>query len=75
MKKSKAFSLNKADIEAQVQSALIFLAPSFLAFLVALSPAIDGLKADTTEKMLIIICVKWALDQLTGLIKRFIQGK
>ena len=75
MKPSGKFSLNTLDYKAQLNSALVFLAPSLLAFLVALSPAIDGLKADTTEKMLIIIGVKWALDQVTGLIKRFISGK
>jgi hypothetical protein len=72
---SKRFTLNKADIEAQVKSAFIFLAPSFLAFIVALSPAISSLKADTPTKVLIIVLVKWGLDQLTGLLRRSVAGK
>jgi uncharacterized membrane protein len=75
MKPSAKYSLNKADIKAQAKSALIFLGPSILAFFVALSPAIESLKADTTTKMILIVIVKYVLDQLTGILRRFLAGK
>lgn len=72
---SKKFSLNKKDLEAQAKSAFIFLAPSILAFLVALTPQIDSLVPDTKNKMLLIVVVKYGLDQLTGLVRRYVAGK
>ena len=74
MAQSKQFSLNMADVKAQLKSAFIFLAPSLLAFLVALSPAIQGLKPTTTQEILMVVVLKWALDQVTGLIRKYIEG-
>jgi hypothetical protein len=72
---SKKFSLNMADLKAQAKSAFIFLAPSILAFLIALTPAVNAIVPNTTEKLLLLVVVKWALDQLTGLIRKYIAGK
>lgn len=75
MKPSKQFSLNKADIQVQLKSALIFLGPSILAFLVALTPALDSVTPDTTQKMILVMALKWGLDQATGLLRRYLAGK
>ena len=75
MKASKKFSLNMADWKAQAKSALIFLAPSILAFLVTLTPAVQAIVPTTTEKMILLVVVKWGLDQLTGLLRRYVAGK
>ena len=75
MKPSKRFTLNKADLKAQFTSAVIFLAPSLLAFLAVLTPAVANIATNTTEKMLLVVAIKWGLDQLTGLLRRFVAGK
>lgn len=75
MKPSKAYSLNRADLINQVRSALIFLAPSLLAFLAVLTPAVNELVPDTTQKLVLLVVVKWVLDQATGLLRRFLEGK
>ncbi len=72
---SKKFSLNKKDLEAQAKSAFIFLAPSLLAFLVALTPQVDSIVPDTNNKMILIIVLKYTLDQLTGIVRRYVDGK
>lgn len=74
-KDSKKFSLNTKDWKSQAKSAFIFLAPSILAFLVALTPQVDALVSDTKNKMLLVIAVKWGLDQLTGIVRRYVAGK
>jgi hypothetical protein len=71
---SKKFSLNMEDVKAQAKSAFIFLAPSILAFLVALSPAVQSLKPNTTQEIFAIIAIKWALDQATGIVRRWVDG-
>lgn len=75
MKPSKAFSLNKADLINQGKSALIFLAPSLLAFLTVLTPAVNDLVPDGTLKLLLLIVIKYLLDQATGTLRRFLVGK
>lgn len=75
MKPSKAFTLNKADLINQGKSALIFLAPSLLAFLAVLTPAVNELVPDNTQKLVVLVVVKWVLDQATGLLRRFLEGK
>lgn len=75
MKPSPKYSLNLNDLKAQLKSAFIFLAPSILAFLVALSPSINSLTLDTPTKMLLVVIVKYILDQLTGLVRRYVAGK
>ncbi len=75
MKQSAKYSLNRADIEAQLRSAFIFLAPSLLAFLVVLIPAVNSITPDTTGKLFVLVVVKWILDQLTGLLRRYVAGK
>ena len=72
---SREFSLNKEDLINQGKSALIFLAPSLLAFLAVLTPAVNGLVPDTTGKMILLVVIKWALDQATGLLRKFLKGK
>ncbi len=74
-KASPQFSLNAADLKSQLNSALIFLAPSLLSFLAVLTPAVAALVPTTTEKMVLLIVVKWVLDQLTGLLRKFVSGK
>jgi len=73
--KSTRFHLNAEDIKSQLRSAIIFLAPSILAFLAVLTPTVNAIVPTTTEKMLLLVAVKWALDQITGLIRKFIAGK
>jgi hypothetical protein len=75
MKPSKAYTLNKADLINQAKSALIFLAPSLLAFLAVLTPAVNELVPDTTQKLVLLVIVKWVLDQGTGLLRKFLEGK
>lgn len=75
MKPSKAYTLNKADLINQGKSALIFLAPSLLAFLAVLTPAVNELVPDTTQKLVLLVVVKWLLDQATGLLRKFLEGK
>ena len=75
MKQSAKFTLNKTDVVSQAKSALIFLGPSLLAFLVALSPAVNSITTDNTQKMFLVIAVKWGLDQLTGLLRKFLAGR
>ncbi len=72
---SKRFTLSKEDLKSQVRSALIFLAPSILSFLITLTPAVNAIIPDTTEKMFFLVVLKWGLDQLTGLVRRFVSGK
>lgn len=72
---SPKYSLNMKDLKDQARSAFIFLAPSILSFLITLTPAVNSLTANTTEKMVLIVAIKWGLDQLTGLVRRFIAGK
>ncbi len=74
-KPSKRFSLNTTDWKNQAKSAFVFLAPSILAFLLALTPQVDALVPDTKNKMLLVIAVKWGLDQLTGIVRRYVAGK
>ncbi len=74
-KVSPQFSLNAADLKSQLKSALIFLAPSLLAFLAVLTPAVSSLTPTTTGKLLVLVVVKWGLDQLTGLIRKFVASK
>lgn len=71
---SPQFSLNAADLKSQLKSALIFLVPSLLAFLAVLTPAVSSIAPTTTEKMLLLVVVKWGLDQLTGLLRKFIDN-
>jgi hypothetical protein len=72
---SKANSLNMADLKAQLKSALIFMGPSILAFLAVLTPAVSAIVPTTTEKLILITILKWGLDQLTGLVRRYLAGK
>jgi hypothetical protein len=72
---SKRFQLNTADIKSQLKSALIFLAPSILAFLAVLTPAVNAIVPETTEKLLFLVILKWALDQGTGLLRKYLDGK
>lgn len=74
-KPSKSGELNVADWKAQAKSALIFLVPSALAFLTVLTPSVDALVPDTTQKMLLLVVVKWGLDQVTGMLRRLQAGK
>lgn len=74
-KPSKSGELNMTDWKAQAKSALIFLVPSAIAFLTVLTPAVNGLVPDTTQKMLLLVVVKWGLDQVTGLLRRYQAGK
>lgn len=74
MQPSPKFTLNKADIQSQLKSALIFLGPSLLAFLLALTPAVSALTPTTAGKVLLIIALKWGLDQLTGLLRKFLAS-
>lgn len=75
MKPSAKYTLNVADWKAQGKSAVIFLAPSVLAFLVTLTPAVNSVVPDTTQKMVVLVAVKYVLDQLTGLLRRYLDGK
>jgi len=75
LKQSPQFTLNKADLLAQLKSAIIFLAPSLLAFLAVLTPAVSNIATNNTEKMLLVVAIKWGLDQLTGLLRRYVAGK
>ena len=74
MIQSTRFTLNKADLKSQVRSAFIFLAPSLLSFLVTLTPAVNSIVPDSTGKLIFLIILKWALDQVTGLIRRYVDG-
>lgn len=73
--KSKRFTLNQDDLQAQLRSAIVFLAPSILAFLAVLTPAVNSLVPETTEKMILLVVIKWVLDQVTGLVRKFVAGK
>ena len=75
MKPSKANSLNLADYKAQVKSAVIFLGPSLLAFLTVLIPTVSAIVPSTTEKLILLTVIKWALDQCVGLLRRYLAGK
>ena len=75
MKQSAKFSLNLADYKAQAKSALVFLGPSVLAMLAVLTPAVDQIVPDNNQKLFLLIAVKYVLDQLTGLLRRFLAGK
>ena len=75
MTPSPKFTLNKADLQSQLRSALIFLGPSLLAFLIALSPAISALHPTTTGWIFLVVVLKYGLDQLTGLLRKFLDGK
>lgn len=75
MKPSKRFSLNFADYKAQAWSAFIFLLPTIVSFLTAMSPLVDMYLKGTPEKVAFAVIFKWGLDQLVGLSRRYVAGK
>lgn len=75
MKPSKRFSLNRADLQAQAKSAFIFLAPTLISLLVTLTPMVDVYFKGAPEKVAFGVILKWVLDQLVGLLRKYVAGK
>jgi hypothetical protein len=63
---SKKYTLNKADIEAFLVNAIIFIAPDLIVFLVALSA-----KFSAEGAIVMVLVLNLAID----LIRKFIAGK
>lgn len=75
MRPSRAFTLNRADLINQGKSALIFLAPALIALLTVLTPQVAAIVPDSSTKAILLTFLIWLLNQATGMLRRFLEGK
>jgi len=74
-KPSKRFQLNETDWKNAANSALVFLAPSLISLVIVLTPQVEALVPDTTNRLILLAIIKWGSDQLLGILRRYEAGK